>query len=91
MPLPIACGVSHVPFLVFSIGSAISSLVWSLIFSWLGWWLGETVLNVFGHVKKFEPLIGVLVILSMIVGFIIVRRRHVADAAAHVIDPDQQP
>jgi len=91
LPLPIACGVSHVPILVFAIGSAISSLVWSLIFSWLGWWLGETILNVFGHVKRLEPLIGALVILSMIVGFIIVRRRDVAERSAHVIDPDPEP
>ncbi|HJQ18778.1 MAG TPA: VTT domain-containing protein [Gemmatimonadaceae bacterium] len=88
LPLPIACGVSRVPILVFSIGSAVSSLTWSLVFSWLGWWLGETILTVFGHVRKFEPLIGLTLVVLMVIGAIIVRRRHVADRAAHVIDPD---
>jgi membrane protein DedA with SNARE-associated domain len=87
LPLPIACGVSRVPILVFSIGSAISSLTWSLIFSWLGWWLGETILTIFGRVKRFEPVIGLVLIALMVAGAIIVRKRHVAERSAHVIDP----
>jgi len=88
LPLPLACGVARVPVLVYSIGSGASSLVWSLAFSVLGWALGRTTETLIGHVRHWEPFIGAALILSMVVGFVVVRRRHVADRAAHVIDPD---
>ena len=88
LPLPLACGVARVPFLVYCVGSAISSVVWSLAFSVLGWALGRTTQRLIGHVREWEPVIGVAVVLSMIVGFVVVRRRHVADRSAHVIDPE---
>src|SRR5437773_7515870 len=91
LPLPLACGVARVPILVFCIGSAVSSLVWSLIFSVLGWALGETILNLVGHVRRFEPLIGAALVLLMVVGFVVVQRRHVADRTAQVLDPDPGP
>jgi membrane protein DedA with SNARE-associated domain len=87
LPLPLACGVARVPILVFCIGSAVSSLVWSLIFSVLGWALGETILTLVGHVRRFEPLIGAALVLLMVIGFIVVQRRHVADRTAQVLDP----
>lgn len=91
LPLPLACGVSRVPLLTFCIGSALSSLAWSLIYSWLGWWLGETILTIVGHVRRFEPLIGAALVLLMVVGAVIVQRRHVADRTAEVLDPEPEP
>ena len=90
LPLPIACGVARVPLYIYAVGSAISSVVWSLAFSVLGWGLGRTTQTLLGHVRRWEPLIGALVILSMAVGFVIVRRRRVAERSAHVIDPDPE-
>ena len=88
LPLPLACGVARVPFLVYCVGTAISSVAWSLAFSVLGWALGRTTQRLIGHVREWEPVIGVAVVLSMVVGFVVVRRRHVADRSAHVIDPE---
>jgi membrane protein DedA with SNARE-associated domain len=88
LPLPVACGVGRVPFLVYCVGSAISSVVWSLAFSVLGWGRGRTTETLIGHVRHWEPFLGVAVILSMVVGFLVVRRRHVAERSAHVIDPE---
>jgi membrane protein DedA with SNARE-associated domain len=90
LPLPIACGVARVPLLVYVIGSGISSIIWSLAFSILGWALGRTTQTLIGHVRRWEPFIGAAVILSMVVGFVIVRRRRVAERTAHVIDPDAE-
>ena len=89
LPLPLACGVGRVPLLVYSIGSAISCVVWSLTFTLLGWVLGRTTETLIGHVRRWEPFIGAAVILAMIVGFVLVRRRHVAEKTAHVLDPEE--
>src|SRR5712671_4642545 len=93
LPLPLACGVARVPLLVYSIGSAVSSIVWSLAFSVLGWGLGRTTETLIGHVRHWEPFIGAALILSMGLGFLIVRRRHVAEKTAQVLDaePDHSP
>ncbi|HMC56421.1 MAG TPA: VTT domain-containing protein [Gemmatimonadaceae bacterium] len=90
LPLPIACGVARVPLYIYAVGSAVSSVVWSLAFSVLGWGLGRTTQTLIGHVRRWEPYIGALVILSMVVGFVIVRRRRVAERSAHVIDPNPE-
>lgn len=87
LPLPIACGVARVPILVFSIGSAISCIVWSSVFTMLGWGLGETAQELLGHVRRYEPLIGLGLIALMVIGFAITRQRHVAEATAQVLDP----
>ena len=90
LPLPIACGVARVALYIYAVGSAVSSVVWSLAFSVLGWGLGRTTQTLIGHVRRWEPYIGALVILSMVVGFVIVRRRRVAERSAHVIDPNPE-
>lgn len=90
LPLPIACGVARIPLLVYLIGSGISSVVWSLAFSILGWGLGRTTETLLGHVRRWEPFIGAGVVLLMVVGFVVVRRRHVAERTAQVLDPDPE-
>jgi membrane protein DedA with SNARE-associated domain len=90
VPLPVACGVGRVPLYIFVIGSAVSSVAWSMLFSVLGWALGRTTETLIGHVKEWEPVLGVGVLILMIVGFVWVRRRHLGERAARVIDPDRK-
>lgn len=86
LALPFACGVGRVRLSVYAVGTAISCIVWSLAFTVLGWWLGRATETVLGHVRQLEPLIGALVVVAMIVGFIVLRRRHVAERTARVLD-----
>lgn len=87
LALPLACGVGRVPILVYCLGSAASSVVWSLLFSVLGWALGRTTETLIGHVREIEPLIGVVLVALMVLGFSILRRRHVGERTARVLDP----
>jgi membrane protein DedA with SNARE-associated domain len=86
--LPIACGVAHLPFAKYAIGTAVSCIAWSLIFTVLGWGLGRTTERLIGQVREMESLIGGLVVLAVVVVFIVLRRRHVAERTAHVLDPE---
>jgi membrane protein DedA with SNARE-associated domain len=86
LPLPIACGVARVPLIVFSIGSGISCLAWSLTFTVLGWALGDATSLLLGHVRRYEPIIGASLILLMLIGYIVSRRRHMAQRTAKVLD-----
>jgi membrane protein DedA with SNARE-associated domain len=87
LALPLACGVGRVPFLVYCLGTAASSVAWSLLFSVLGWALGRTTETLVGHVKEIEPLLGLALVALMVLGFSILRRRHVAERTARVLDP----
>ena len=86
--LPVACGVSRLPLLVYCIGSAVSCVVWSLIFTVLGWGLGQTTENLVHDVRRLEPMIGATLVVLMLIGFIVVRRRGVGERAAEVLDPE---
>jgi membrane protein DedA with SNARE-associated domain len=87
--LPIACGVARLKLPVYLVGTAVSCIVWSLIFTVLGWALGRTTERLLGHVRDMESLIGASIVLLMVVGFIVLRRRHVAGRTAHVLDPER--
>jgi len=87
--LPLACGVARLPLTIYAAGTAVSSVVWSLVFTVLGWALGRTTETLVGHVKEYEPLIGAVFVLLMVVGFIVVRRRNVAARTAKVLDPER--
>ena len=87
--LPIACGVAHLPLMKYAIGTAVSSVVWSLVFTVLGWWLGRTTETFLGHVRQLESLIGGIIVLVVLVVFIVLRRRHVAERTAHMLDPER--
>lgn len=88
LALPFACGVGRVRLSVYAVGTAISCIVWSLAFTVLGWWLGRATETLLGHVRQLEPYIGALVVLAMIAGFVVLRRRHVAQRTAEVLDPE---
>ena len=85
--LPIACGVAHLKFTTYAIGTAISCAVWSVLFTVVGWALGRSTETFIGHVKEMEALFGALVVLVVLVVFIVLRRRHVAGRTARVLDP----
>ncbi len=86
--LPLACGVARLRFPIYMVGTAVSSVAWSLIFTVLGWALGRTTETLLGHVRELEWLIGGALVLLMIVGAYVLRRRHVAARTAHVLDPE---
>jgi membrane protein DedA with SNARE-associated domain len=86
IPLPIACGVARVPLWLYLTASAISCLVWSAAFTLTGWWLAQTAESMVGEVRRYVPLIGALLVMAMILGAMIARRRHVAERTALVLD-----
>jgi membrane protein DedA with SNARE-associated domain len=87
--LPIACGVARLPLAVYAAGTAVSSVVWSAAFTILGWVLGRTTETLIGHVREYESVIGGVVVLAVIVVFLVMRRRHVAERTAHALDPER--
>jgi membrane protein DedA with SNARE-associated domain len=89
LALPLACGVGRVPLVVYCVGSGASSVAWSLTFSILGWGLGRTTQTLIGHVRELEPLIGAVLVALMVLGFSVLRRRHVAERTALVLDPPE--
>ena len=88
--LPIACGVAHLPLSKYLIGTAISSVVWSLLFTVVGWWLGRTTETFLGRVRAMESWIGAGIVLVVIMVAIWLRRRHVAERTADILDPEQK-
>jgi membrane protein DedA with SNARE-associated domain len=86
--LPLACGVARLPLVVYAIGTAVSCAAWSLAFAVVGWWLGRTTETLIGQVRRLEPVIGAAFVLLMVVGFVVLRRRHVAERTARVLDPE---
>jgi membrane protein DedA with SNARE-associated domain len=89
--LPIGCGVARLPLHVYAIGTGISAVVWSLIFTVLGWALGRTAETFLGHVKDFEGIIGVVLVTAMIVGYFVIRRKHIEDRTADILDRHKTP
>jgi membrane protein DedA with SNARE-associated domain len=85
LTLPIACGAAHLPLPVYLIGSAISAASWAVVFTGIGWAFGETTLIVLGHVRRYENYLVALFILLLIIGFWIVRARHVPDEVVEVL------
>jgi membrane protein DedA with SNARE-associated domain len=88
--LPIACGVARLPFSKYAIGTALSSAVWSLIFTVLGWSLGRTTETLLGHVREMESVIGAVIVVFLVAIAVYLRRRHVAERTAKVLDPDRK-
>jgi membrane protein DedA with SNARE-associated domain len=89
--LPIGCGVAHLPFYIYALGSAASAVVWSTIFTVLGWALGRTAETFLGHVKEFETVIGLALIALMIAGYFVMRKRHTAEKTADRLDRHKTP
>ena len=89
IPVLLACGVGRVPFRLYAAGTAVSCIAWSLAFTLMGWGLGRTTETLLGQVKRFELVFGVALLLLMLLGYLVLRRRHVADRTAEVLDRDR--
>jgi membrane protein DedA with SNARE-associated domain len=85
----LACGAGRVSLRVYAIGTAISSVAWSLGFTLLGWALGRTTERLLGQVRSLEPVLGALVVLGMALGYFWVRRRHLGDRTAAMLDRER--
>lgn len=86
IPLPIACGVARVPMWLFFTASAISCVVWSAIFTFTGFWLAQFAEEMIGEVRRYVPVIGTILLALTFVGAWWMRRRHVAEKTARVLD-----
>jgi membrane protein DedA with SNARE-associated domain len=84
--LLIACGVGRIPFRVYALGTAVSSIIWSIAFTVLGWTLGRTTEVMIGHLKEFEQIIGIGVVLLVLGVYIVLRRRHIGDRTVEALD-----
>jgi membrane protein DedA with SNARE-associated domain len=71
--ISIPAGIGKVPFWSFTFFTFIGSIVWSYFLAWLGLKLGENWHSLEGYFRKFDLLIG-----AIIIGFIIYWvRRHI--------------
>lgn len=83
LPLPIACGAARVPFSLYLIASGISSLVWGVIFTLLGLALGRTALRALMFTQRLDVRLAlVAIVLTLVLGVIVRRRRAGARAVA---------
>ena len=85
LALPLACGIGRVPVATYAVGTGASCIVWSVAFTALGWWLGRTAEILLGHMRNFEAMIAVVLALGSIVGYVWLRRRHVAVRSVAVL------
>jgi membrane protein DedA with SNARE-associated domain len=84
--LPIACGIGRVPFMVYAIGTGISSIAWSVVFTIVGWSMGRATQAFLGQVRQFESAIGIVVVLLVLVAYLVLHRRHVERKTIAVLD-----
>jgi membrane protein DedA with SNARE-associated domain len=84
--LLIACGVGRIPFRIYAIGTAVSSVIWSISMTIVGWALGRTTDVLIGHIREAEQIIGIGVVLLVIAIYIILRRRHIGDRTVQALD-----
>lgn len=94
LTLPLACGAARIPLLIYVVGNAISSAVWASLFTALGWGFGRTMLVLVGHVRRYEQPLMLAIIVGLVIGFVIMRKRHVEDEVVEVLasgDPEAPP
>jgi membrane protein DedA with SNARE-associated domain len=85
LTLPIACGAARLPLPIYLIGSAISCVTWSFGFTLLGWAFGRTTLVLLGHVRRYENVLVVAIIVGLGIAFYVMRKRHVEDEVVEVL------
>lgn len=86
--LPIACGVGRVPLLKYAVGTAVSSVVWASLFTLTGWFMGRATRVFLGQVREFEAVVGVVILVIVLVGSVILRRRHVEERTVTALERD---
>jgi membrane protein DedA with SNARE-associated domain len=85
LALPIACGAARIPIWLYAIGSAISCVTWSVAFTLLGWGFGAATLQVLGHVRRYEKWLVLAILLTILVVYRVMRKRHVEDEVVEVL------
>ena len=85
LTLPIACGAARLPIVLYLIGSGISAFAWSLVFTLIGWGFGRTTLIVLGHVRRYENMLILVIVVVLALVFWAMRRRHVEDEVVEVL------
>lgn len=86
--LPIACGVGRVPFFKYAVGTAVSTIVWASLFILTGWFMGRATRAFLGQVREFEAVAGVVILVIVLVGSVILRRRHVEERTVTALERD---
>ena len=69
IPLPLACGAARVPPWIFLTGTAVASVVWSAVFVSLGWVFGQGAVLVVGEVRRYEWVVGAVLVLAVVAVF----------------------
>jgi membrane protein DedA with SNARE-associated domain len=85
LALPIACGAARIPIWLYAIGAAISCVTWSVAFTLLGWGFGAATLQVLGHVRRYEKWLVLAILLTILVVYRVMRKRHVEDEVVEVL------
>jgi membrane protein DedA with SNARE-associated domain len=79
IPLPLACGAARVP-----PWTAIAAAVWSCVFVGLGWVFGEGAVLVVGEVRRYEWVVGAVLVLVVVGVFWWLKKR---ERVARANDP----
>jgi membrane protein DedA with SNARE-associated domain len=73
--MPIACGAARLRLPIFLVGSAVASVIWASLFALVGWLFGETALLVLGHIRRYDDIIAMMLVVGVALVFVIVIRR----------------
>lgn len=84
--LPLACGMGRVPIARYAVGTAVSSVVWAFGFTAAGWFMGRATRAFLGHLRQFESIVGVAVVVLVFVAFWMLRRGHADERAVEALD-----
>ena len=74
------------PMWLYFTGTAISCFVWSAVFSLTGYFLARFAEGMIGQVTKYVPMIGTGLVILMFIGAWWMRRRHIEEKTARVLD-----
>jgi membrane protein DedA with SNARE-associated domain len=85
LALPIACGAARIPIWLYAIGAAISCITWSVAFTLVGWGFGAATLRLLGHVRRYEKYLVVAILLTILIVYRVMRRKHVEDEVVEVL------
>jgi len=74
--LPFSCGAAAIPLWLYTVGSGISAFTWSALFTAVGWAFGETAKRVLGHIRRYEDVIALSLVIAVAILVIIVQLRN---------------
>lgn len=74
--LPIACGAAQIRLWIYLVASALSAASWAMLFTLAGWGFGRTATIIIGHVRRYEDLLALIVLVGSVVGFVVFHWHH---------------